>query len=118
MSVLTERKRRPGSAPSAERSTLPCHDLSVDLVDATKQTDEEQAVKTKSKKSKNKARPQRVPVPTKGRYSDGHPRDKVHYLESKIILKGDRFTSVDSFTELTKLVRRAAEHTDIGFSRK
>src|SRR5262249_25849669 len=52
------------------------------------------------------------------RYSDGHPLDEVHYLESKIILKGDRFTSLDSFTDFAKLVRRAAEDVDIDFSRK
>ncbi|MGH7331988.1 MAG: hypothetical protein ACREKS_04415 [Candidatus Rokuibacteriota bacterium] len=43
-----------------------------------------------------------------GRYSDGHPLDEVQYLECKIILKPDRFTSVDSFREFGKLVRRTA----------
>ena len=52
------------------------------------------------------------------KYADGHPLDTVHYLESKIILKGDRFTSVDSFTDFAKLVRRAADAVDIDFSRK
>lgn len=75
-------------------------------------------MKAKSKRSKDKSQPERVPDPKKGRYSDGHPLDKVHYLESKIILKGDRFTSVDSFTEFAKLVRRAADNADIDFSRK
>src|SRR5262245_34312908 len=56
--------------------------------------------------------------PSTVRYSDGHPLDEVHYLESKIILRGDRFTSVDSFTDFAKLVRRAADDVDIGFSRK
>jgi len=55
-------------------------------------------------------------VPAK--YSDGHPLDEVHYLESKIILKGDRFTSLDSFTDFARLVRGAAEDVDIDFSRK
>src|SRR5262245_45201592 len=53
-----------------------------------------------------------------GKYSDGHPLDEVHYLESKIILKGDRFTSLDSFTDFARLVRGAAEDVDIDFSRK
>jgi hypothetical protein len=52
------------------------------------------------------------------KYSDGHPLDEVHYLESKIILKGDRFTSLDSFTDFARLVRGAAEDVDIDFSRK
>ena len=32
-----------------------------------------------------------------GCYSDGHPLDDVHYLECKIILKGERFNSVENF---------------------
>ncbi|HMB36958.1 MAG TPA: hypothetical protein VKV41_23130 [Methylomirabilota bacterium] len=59
-----------------------------------------------------------TPKQPAARYSDGHPLDEVHYLESKIILKGDRFTSVDSFTDFAKVVRRAADDVDIGFSRK
>jgi hypothetical protein len=61
-----------------------------------------------------KATPKQPPA----RYSDGHPLDEVHYLESKIILKGDRFTSVDSFTDFARLVRRAADDVNIDFSRK
>jgi hypothetical protein len=41
-----------------------------------------------------------------GHYSDGHPLDEVQYLECKIILKPDRFTSVDGFRTFGKLVRR------------
>ncbi len=51
-----------------------------------------------------------------GKYSDGHPLDEVHYLESKIILKGERFTSVQSFRDFGKLVRHAADKTEVGFS--
>ena len=32
-------------------------------------------------------------------YSDGHPLDQIHYLEAKLILKPDRFTSVESFRD-------------------
>ncbi|MBS0189558.1 MAG: hypothetical protein JSR52_00270 [Planctomycetes bacterium] len=42
----------------------------------------------------------------------------MQYLETKMILKGDRFTSVDSFLEFGKLVKRAAKNADVGFSRK
>jgi hypothetical protein len=49
-------------------------------------------------------------------YSDGHPLDRVHYLESKLILKPDRFTAPPSFHEFSKLVRRAAEQLKIDFS--
>ena len=68
-------------------------------------------MKRKSQKAKGPSRPRRV-------YSDGHPLDKVHYVESKIILKGNRFTSVDSFREFARLVREAADGVDIDFSRK
>jgi len=53
-----------------------------------------------------------------GSYSDGSPLDEIHYLECKLILKPDRFTSVPSFREFGKVVQRAAEALDIGFSTK
>ena len=51
-----------------------------------------------------------------GRYSDGHPLDEVHYLEGKIILKPDRFTSTKSFRHFAKIVERVADETDVDFS--
>lgn len=51
-----------------------------------------------------------------GTYSDGHPLDEIHYLECKIILKPDRFTSVQSFHEFGRLVRHAADELSVGFS--
>jgi hypothetical protein len=50
-----------------------------------------------------------------GEYSDGHPFDKVHYLECKVILRGERFTSVQSFHDFGKLVRKAAQNCDVKF---
>jgi hypothetical protein len=64
------------------------------------------------------AQPKRVAELKKGKYSDGHPLDDLHYLEAKIILKGDRFTSVETFRQFAKLVKRAAEAADVDFSRK
>jgi hypothetical protein len=52
----------------------------------------------------------------KGTYSDGHPLDEIHYLECKIILKPERFTSVQSFHEFGRLVRHTADELSIGFS--
>ena len=66
--------------------------------------------------SKDDLQQERVADIKPGKYSDGHPLDEVHYLESKIILKGERFTSVQSFRDFGKLVRRAAEKLDVGFS--
>ena len=45
-------------------------------------------------------------------YSDGHPHDVVQYLEAKLILKPDRFTSVESFREFGKLVARTTKEVD------
>jgi len=50
-----------------------------------------------------------------GTYSDGHPLDCVQYLEAKIILKPDRFISVDCFREFGKLVQRTAKELKVGF---
>ena len=68
--------------------------------------------------SSSDATPRSRPARKKRRYSDGHPLDHVQYVESKLILKGDRFTSVDSFDEFARLVKRTAKQADITFSRK
>jgi len=49
-------------------------------------------------------------------YSDGHPLDTVQYIETKLILKPDRFTSVESFREFGKLVERTAKGLGVGFT--
>ena len=71
-----------------------------------------------SKKSKDESWQRRTPELKKGKYSDGHPLHDLQYLETKIILKGDRFTSADSFNQFAKVVRRAAENAEVDFSRK
>jgi hypothetical protein len=58
----------------------------------------------------------RMPELRQGAYSDGHPLDEVHYLECKVILKGDRFTSVENFHDFGKIVRHTAEASDVGYS--
>jgi len=57
-----------------------------------------------------------TPQPKPGTYSDGHPLDKVHYLQCKLILKPDRFISPSSFRDYAKVVREAAEKHEIEFS--
>jgi hypothetical protein len=49
-------------------------------------------------------------------YSDGHPLDTIQYLESKIILKPDRFTSIESFRDFGKIVKRTAKSHKVGFT--
>jgi hypothetical protein len=76
-------------------------------------------MKNKSKRSEQlNDESRRSPELKKGKYSDGHPLHDLQYLETKIILKGDRFTSVDSFNQFAKVVKRAAENADVDFSRK
>ncbi len=60
----------------------------------------------------------RVAKEKRGSYADGAPLDRVQYLESKIILKPDRFTSPEAFWEFAKIVRKTARKTDVGFSTK
>src|SRR5271168_1602261 len=47
--------------------------------------------------------------------ADGTPLDRVQYLEAKLILKPDRFTSVQSFRDFGKIVQRKAKKVGIGF---
>lgn len=44
-----------------------------------------------------------------GKYSDGHPHDVIQYLEAKLILKPDPFTSVDSFRDFGRLVQKTTK---------
>jgi hypothetical protein len=48
-------------------------------------------------------------------YADGAPLDRVQYLEAKLILKPDRFTSVQSFRDFGKIVRRTAKQVGVNF---
>jgi hypothetical protein len=57
--------------------------------------------------------PSRAP---KGTYADGHPLDRIEYVESKIILKPDRFTSRKSFWEFARIVKKVARKAGVGFS--
>ena len=72
----------------------------------------------KRDKAKKSTVKKSIPKDSPAHYSDGHPLDEIQFLESKIILKGERFTSLDSFNEFAKLVKRAAEESGVGFSRK
>jgi hypothetical protein len=66
--------------------------------------------------AKDDSLPELVPGLHPGKYSDGHPLDDVHYLECKIILKPDRFTSRQGFVDFAKLARRAASSADVDLS--
>ncbi len=68
--------------------------------------------------STSDATPRTRPARKKQRYSDGHPLDRVQYVESKLILNGDRFTSIESFEQFSTVVKHAAKDAHIDFSRK
>lgn len=50
-----------------------------------------------------------------GQYADGSPLDDIQYLECKLILKTDEFTSPAGFRKYGKLVARAAKECGVGF---
>ena len=78
--------------------------------------------KEKHKGEKNK---NTVPVTSSGpatassaaiaAYTDGQPLDKITYLEAKLILKPDRFTSVQSFRDFGKIVKQTSKKVGVGF---
>jgi len=48
-------------------------------------------------------------------YADGQALDKITYLEAKLILKPDRFASVQSFRDFGEILKRTAKKLDLGF---
>jgi hypothetical protein len=64
------------------------------------------------KKATRKALPELRP----GKYADGHPLDDIGYVESKIILKPDRFGSAKAFWDYAALVKAVAKKNGVGFS--
>src|SRR5271166_1772428 len=74
--------------------------------------------KNKDDKDKKKSKgelPSPVPITGGAAYADGTPLDNITYLEAKLILKPDRFTSVESFREFGKLVQKVAKRSGVGF---
>ncbi len=68
------------------------------------------------KKKKNGKATVAAPAPAMtGTYADGAPLDRITYLEAKLILKPDRFTSVDSFRNFGRLVEKTAKKVGVGF---
>src|SRR5262249_4130504 len=58
----------------------------------------------------------RVPAITPGKYADGMPYNQVKYVECKLILRPNHFTSRGSFFDFAKLMRRPARETGVEFS--
>ena len=49
-------------------------------------------------------------------YADGAPFDDITYLEAKLILKPEPFTSAARLRDFARFVRRAARQTGVGFA--
>ena len=71
--------------------------------------------KSKDKAAKKAAPVEKISAAAAATYADGAPLDRVTYLEAKLILKPDRFTSVQAFHDFGKLVQRTAKQTGVGF---
>src|SRR5262249_44756070 len=81
--------------------------------------------KKKKKTKKNPAHPKdvqrigrarQVPDIKPGRYADGMPFNEIQYLECKIILRPNHFTSRLSFFDFAKVMRRPAREAGVVFS--
>ena len=64
--------------------------------------------------SSDAGEPKHVAGIVPGKYSDGTLFDDIHYLECKLILKPDRFTSIRSFHDYGALVKQSAEALGVG----
>src|SRR5271167_1436470 len=72
--------------------------------------------KEKAKKAEAKAPQLDITAPAgSATYTDGAPLDRVQYLEAKLILKPDRFTSVQAFRDFGKIAQRTAKNVGVGF---
>ena len=60
-------------------------------------------------------RARRVPAIKPGRYADGMPYNEVQYLEAKLILRPNHFTSRKSFFDFAKVMRRPADAAGVDF---
>jgi hypothetical protein len=79
-------------------------------------TDKKASKNEKKKKNGKAAVAIAAPAPAvSGTYADGSPLDKITYLEAKLILKPDRFTSVDSFRQFGRIVEKTAKKVGVGF---
>jgi len=73
--------------------------------------------KTEKKKTGNKkSGVTRIPIVKPGKYADGLPLNEIQYLECKLILRPNHFTSRKSFFDFAKIMRRPAAETKVEFS--
>jgi hypothetical protein len=84
---------------------------------STKDKEKKKAKKYKKKTKKAaELQPSAAQAHTPGQAcADSAPLDRVTYLEAKLILKPDRFTSVRAFRDFGKIVQKTAKATGVGF---
>jgi hypothetical protein len=80
-----------------------------------KNEEKQKSKKDKNKKDINGTLSGSTVTTTTTSYADGAPFDGVQYLEAKLILKPDRFDSVQSFRDFGKIVQRTAKKLGVGF---
>ncbi len=77
------------------------------------------AKQKKEKKGKRRKRPAAalpiLPLTGDPTYADGKPLDNINYLEAKLILKPEPFTSVEAFRDFGKVVQKIARKMGVGF---
>src|SRR5262245_30214505 len=71
---------------------------------------------SRSKGPPRMGRAARIPEIKPGRYADGMPYNEVQYLECKIILRPNHFTSRKSFFDFAKVMRRPAAEAGVDFA--
>src|SRR5277367_798191 len=77
--------------------------------------DKRKKIDKKEKKATASKGPGTAAAAVAAGYADGTPLDRVQYLEAKLILKPDRFDSVQSFRDFGKIVQRTAKKLGVGF---
>ena len=80
-----------------------------------KSKEKQNGKKDKIKKATVSARSGTAAAADTATYADGTPLDRVQYLEAKLILKPDRFNSVQSFRDFGKIMQRTAKKVGVGF---
>jgi hypothetical protein len=72
--------------------------------------------RAEKKTQKRESSVTRLPDVKPGKYADGLPLHEIQYLECKIILRPNHFTSRKSFFDFAKIMRRPAAETKVEFS--
>jgi hypothetical protein len=84
--------------------------------DKDKDKDKHKHKKGKEEKANKKSKAPDAPMVASGSaYTDGTPLDRVQYLEAKLILKPEPFTSVQSFRDFGKIMKGTAKKLGVGF---